>query len=282
LIRHFEGQSLMKRQLHVAALMAVLGLVGATRAGAQLTQTDPNGLAFLASLTTDSSGLYEILNSGSVFDGALYVPPNPGYGGGVMWMAGPTAGGPAPYPNEEDTNFADGLQSYAEYTVRFTDEGMYRLFISGQRTGPPQGPAEGGMVLENDSFWVGRLDVDHTNTNAAKWHNFSIPGGAITYLDTTVDWLIDSTTVDTDLTLTIGMREDGPVFDRLAFVRSGSGITAATIATSLPIIERIPEPGTWAMGAIVLGGVVLLGRRRGSPLRGSRFREDVLVRPSER
>ncbi len=250
----------MKKLSQIAALIAALTLVGGTRASADLVQTDPNGLAFIASLTADTSGVYRIFNTGSVINGKSFVPPNPGFGSGVMWLAGPTVGGPEPYPNEVDTDLTDGVQSYAEYIVRFTNEGTYRLFLSGQRTASPQDPAEGRPVADNDSLWVGRLDVDHTNTDPLNWHNFALAAGGISYRDTTVDWVIDNSNVNTDLTLTLGMREDGPIFDRIAFVLDGSGITGATIASSLPLI--IPEPATWALGATALGFVALLRRRR--------------------
>lgn len=250
----------MRRQLRCATFMVALSLVGATRANAELIQTDPNGMAFIGTLTSDTEGVYRIHNTGSVINGKNFVPPNPGYGVGVMWLAGPTVGGPEPYPNEVDTDLTDGVQSYAEYVVRFTSEGTYRLFLSGQRTASPQDPAEGRVATDNDSLWVGRVDVDHTNTDPLNWHNFAFPSGGIAYRDTTVDWVIDGSNVNTDLTLTLGMREDGPIYDRIAFVLEGSGITGATIANSLPLI--VPEPATWALGAMALGAVAFIRRRR--------------------
>jgi hypothetical protein len=241
----------------VGALALLCALLG-TSANAQLTQTDPNGLAFLGSFTSEAVGVYRMFNTGSVFDGNLYRPPNPGFGSGVMWIGGPTVGGPDPKPNEVDTDLTDGLQSYAEYLVRFTNEGVYRVYVSGQRTASPQDPAEGRPVGDNDSMWVGALDNDHTATTG--WHNFTFPAGGIFWRDTTVLWTIDNTNVNTDLTFTLGLREDGPIYDRIAFVLEGSGITATTIDSSIPLI--VPEPATWLLGGTALMGIVALRRKR--------------------
>lgn len=232
----------------------MLCLLVAAPAGAQHVQTDPNGMAFLSTLTSDTEGVYRVFNIGSTINGNVYTPPNPGYGSGLMWIAGPTImDGVA----DIDTDLTDGVQSYAEYTVRFTSEGTYRVFWSGQRTGSPQQLAEGGAVSANDSLWIGGVDADHTATSG--WTQLALAAGGISWRQSDALWVIDNTNVNQDLTLTIGLREDGPIYDRLAFVLEGSGITGAMIDASIPLI--IPEPATWLLGGSALMGIVALRRR---------------------
>lgn len=228
--------------LLVAGLLAIT--FSAAESSAALIQTDPNGLAFHGRLTTATSGVYEIQNTGTEIEGNVYEPPNPGYQGSVMWIAGQLVG----TGNEVDANaaeLADGLQTYAEYTVRFTSEGTYRVHWSGQRTGDPQVVAEGSSVGGNDSVWIGPLDQDHTATTG--WTNLVLGSGSISYRDSGVDWVIDGSNVNQDLTFTVGLREDGPIYDRLAFVLAGSGIGPNDLFV-------IPEPTS-----IVLMGFAAVG-----------------------
>jgi hypothetical protein len=230
-------------------------LVATSLAGvssAALIQTDPNGLAFHSRATTATNGFYELQNDGTTqIGGVFYDPPNDGFAGSVLWAAGANPG----VDLDNDTNSADGMTYYAEYTVQFNTTGTYRVWWAGQRTGTPQGPAEGASTGNNDSIWFGGLNQNHTATTSWVVMN-PITSGGISYRDTTVDWLIDGSNVNTDLTFTVGIREDGPVFDRIAFVRAGSGATAGSI-------EVIPEPSSIVLAFAAVGLVGFALRRRG-------------------
>lgn len=243
----------MTRQISLVAMASALALVllpGASSATTLLVQTDPNGLAFSSSFTSATSGFYEIWNTGTDVGGTIYAPPSPGFYGRVMWVAGQTVGTDGAIAGgDNDTDLTDGVKSYAEYLVRFSGEGTYRVFLSGQRTASPQIVAEGTAAGNNDSLWIGGLNQDHTAT--AGWSQLTLAAGGISYRSTTALWVIDGTNVDTDLTFAVGVREDGPVYDRIAFVREGSGAAPLDIAT-------IPEPSglTLALAALGLAGVV--------------------------
>jgi hypothetical protein len=213
-----------------------------------LIQTDPNGLAFHARLTTASNGYYELQNDGTTEIGSvIYSPPNPGFAGSVLWAAGAQVGVDVV---DNDTVTTDGVTFYAEYTVQFNTEGTYRVWWAGQRTAGV-GTGEGGTTGNNDSIWIGGTNVNHLST--AGWTSHTVAGGGISYRDTAVDWVIDALNVNTDLTFTVGLREDGPVFDRIAFVRTGSGVTAASL-------EVVPEPSSIVL-AIAAVGLVAIGMR---------------------
>ncbi len=222
----------------------------------------PNGLAFHSSLTTATSGFYELLNTGTDISGTIYAPPNPGFNGSIMWIAGQTVGTDGAIAGgDNDTDLTDGVKSYAEYRVRLTSQGTYRVFWSGQRTATPQIVAEGTAAGNNDSVWIGGLNQDHAATTG--WTQLNIAAGGISYRSTGALWIIDGSNVNTDLTLTIGIREDGPVYDRLALVLEGSGVDPNTLTT-------IPEPssgvvlGVAAMTIVAACGVRCLRRRRKS------------------
>lgn len=233
----------------------VLCLVAMSVAGvssAALIQTDPNGLAIHARATTASNGYYELQNDGSTQIGAtFYPPPNPGFAGSLLWGAGAQVGVDLV---DNDTVSTDGLTFYAEYTVQFNTQGTYRVWWAGQRTGTPQVTAEGGSTGNNDSVWIGTTNNNHLSTTG--WTFNVIASGGISYRDTGVDWVIDGTNVNTDLTFTTGIREDGPVFDRIAFVRAGTGVAPTTI-------EVVPEPSSIVL-AIAAFGLVGIGMRRRS------------------
>jgi hypothetical protein len=230
-------------------LFCLVAMLLAGVSSAALIQTDPNGLAFHSRATTATSGFYELQNTGTEINSVVYTPPNPGFAGSIMWVAGPTVG----TQPEIDTDLTNGVQSYAEYTVNFTSQGTYRVHWAGQRTGTPQIVAEGGATGDNDSIWIGPVNQDHNGT--ANWVSLSIASGGISYRSTTQLWVIDGTNVNQDLTFTVGLREDGPVYDRIAFVLEGSGVAPTTI-------EVIPEPSSIVLAIAAVGLVGFALRRR--------------------
>lgn len=232
----------------VAMSLAVLSL--GTVSHAALIQTDPNGLAIHARAATALNGVYELQNVGTEINSVLYTPPNPGFAGSLMWAAGANVGADL----DNDTVTTDGVTSYAEYTVQFNTEGTYRVWWAGQRTATPQSVGEGATAGNNDSIWIGGTNVNHLSTTG--WTSHTVASGGISYRDTTVDWVIDALNVNTELTFTYGIREDGPVFDRIAFVRAGSGVTAGSL-------EVVPEPSSFVL-AIAAVGMVGIGLRRRS------------------
>jgi hypothetical protein len=231
--------------------MAVVVMSVAGVSSGALMQTDSNGLAFHARLTTASNGYYELLNDGTTqIGGVTYSPPNPGFDGSVLWAAGAQVGVDLV---DNDTDTTNGVTFYAEYTVQFNTEGTYRVWWAGQRTSGV-GTGEGGSTGNNDSIFIGGTNVNHLST--AGWTAHTVAGGGISYRDTAVDWVIDALNVNTDLTFTVGLREDGPVFDRIAFVRAGSGVTAASL-------EVVPEPSSVVLAIAAIGLVGIGLRRRG-------------------
>jgi hypothetical protein len=223
----------------------------ASVSSAALIQTDPNGLAIHARAATATNGYYELQNDGStLLGGVSYPPPNPGFAGSVLWAGGAQVGVDLV---DNDTVTTDGLTFYAEYSVQFNTEGTYRVWWAGQRTGTPQITAEGGSTGNNDSVWIGGTNNTHLST--AGWTSHTIASGGISYRDTGVDWVIDGTNVNMDLTFTTGIREDGPVFDRIAFVRAGTGATPGSI-------EVIPEPSSFVLGIVAVGLAGIALRRR--------------------
>ena len=233
----------------VASLLAIS--FSAALSSAALIQTDPNGLAFHGRLTTDAVGVYQVLNTGTEIEGNVYEPPNPGFQGSVMWIAGANVG----MDVDIDTNLGDGLQTYAEYTVRFTSQGTYRVHWAGQRTGTPQIVAEGGTTDRNDSVWIGPVDQDHTGT--AGWTQLNLAAGGISYRSSNALWVIDGSNVDQNLTFTLGLREDGPIYDKVAFVLEDSGALPGDI-------HVIPEPTSAALALVALGLAGMWGLRRRS------------------
>lgn len=237
-------------QLGLLACLAALFLTGASHASTILTQSDPNGLAFHGRVTTANSGVLQILNfPGTNIGGVDYYSPNDGYFGSTMWISGQLVG----TGGEVDTDLSDGLESYAEYTVNFSSEGTYRVYWSGQRTGDPQPPAEGSTTGGNNSLWIGGTDQDHTATSG--WTSHGVASGSIFYRDTGVLWTIDNTNVNQDLTFTLGLREDGPVYDRIAFVLEGSGAGPDDLAVI------VPEPSCCILVFAAAAGL-LVSRRR--------------------
>jgi hypothetical protein len=232
-----------------AILIFLVAVSVADVSSAALIQTDPNGLAIHARATTASNGYYELKNDGTTqIGGVFYPPPNPGFAGSLLWAAGANVG----VDLDNDTVSTDGLTYYAEYTVQFNTQGTYRVWWAGQRTGSPQVTAEGVGTGNNDSVWIGGTNNNHLST--AGWTFHTILSGGISYRDTLVDWVIDGTNVNMDLTFTTGIREDGPVFDRIAFVRAGTGVAPTTI-------EVVPEPSSVVL-ALAAVGLVGFGLRR--------------------
>jgi hypothetical protein len=244
----------MTRRTSLACALTFSLFTGTSSASTLLVQSDPNGLAFSSSFTSAVSGFYELLNTGTDIDGTIYSPPNPGFYGRVLWVAGQTVGvDGAIAGGDNDTDLTDGVKSYAEYTVRFTAEGAYRVFWSGQRTAAPQDVAEGTTAGNNDSLWIGGLNQDHTAT--AGWTQLTIGAGAVSYRSTGALWVINGANVNTDLTFTVGIREDGPIYDRIAFVKEDTGVAPDDLVT-------IPEPSGLVQGIAAAGLAAICGMCR--------------------
>jgi hypothetical protein len=239
---------MIRTALSVVCSCLAVGLF-AVDSKATFIQSDPNGMAFQAKDASASSGFYEVLNTGTEINSVVYTPPATGFGGSVMWVAGQQVGTGA----EVDTDLTNGVQSYAEYSVQFSSTGTYRVWWAGQRTSETQQLGEGSTVGGNDSIWIGGLNANHNSTSGFTSH--TIVGGGISYRDTGVLWVIDGSNVNTPLTFTLGLREDGPIYDRIAFTLEGSGTTPGSLTV-------IPEPISAAL--LLIGAIAGVGiwRRR--------------------